>query len=36
MCGLHMCELEGGGDMRGHHVGLVTIVPFCMTGRHFG
>ena len=36
MRGLHMCELEGGGHMRGHHVGLVTIVPCCMAGRRLG
>ena len=22
--------------MRGHHVDLVTLVPFCMAGRRFG
>ena len=35
MRGLHMFELEEGGDMRGH-VGLVTFVPLCMAGHRFG
>ena len=34
--GLHMCELEGRGDMRGHPVGLVTFVPLCMAGCRSG
>ena len=36
MRGLHMCEPEGGGDMRDHPVGLATFVPFCMAGHRFG
>ena len=35
MCGLHMCELEEGWDMRGHLVGLVTFVPLCIAGHRF-